>query len=157
MKARTALIRSLGRLGNVIGVLGVIGSLVFVDLELRQSKTIAIAATLQERTNTAVAGFYEFSAAGLDWHSFMLEQKFENDFSKDLIARRNTSHFSWFLFENDFAQHKLGLLDEEVWKAKKRAFQSFYNYCDLRPLYEARKSWMPDDFTALIAAMPDKC
>ena len=44
MKARTALIRSLGRLGNVIGVLGVIGSLVFVGLELRQSKTIAVAA-----------------------------------------------------------------------------------------------------------------
>ena len=57
MKARTALIRSLGRLGNVIGVLGVIGSLVFVGLELRQSKTIAVAATLQERTNSTQAMF----------------------------------------------------------------------------------------------------
>jgi hypothetical protein len=103
MKARTVLVRSLGRLENVIGVLGVIGSLVFVGLELRQGRTIAVAATLQERTNTAVAG--------LDWHSFMQEQKFENDFSRDLIARRNTYHLSWFLFENDFAQHKLGLID----------------------------------------------
>lgn len=157
MKALAVLAQFLGRAASSIGVLGVVGSLVFVGMELRQSKTIAIAATLQERTNTAVAGFYEFSAAGLDWHSFMLEQKFENDFSRDLIARRNTYHLSWFLFENDFAQHKLGLLDEEVWKAKKRAFRSFYNYCDLRPLYEARKSWMPDDFTALIATMPDQC
>ena len=157
MKARTALIRSLGRLGNVIGVLGVIGSLVFVGLELRQSKTIAVAATLQERTNSTQAMFHELSAAGLDWQSFMLENSLEYDYSRDLIARRNTYHMSWFLFENDFAQYKLGLLDEEVWKAKKRAFRSFYNYCDLRPLYEARKSWMPDDFTALIAAMPDDC
>ena len=102
MEARMALIRSLGRLGNVIGVLGVIGSLVFVGLELRQSKTIAVAATLQERTNSTQAMFHELSAAGLDW-------------------------------------------------------QSFYNYFDLRPLYEARKSWMPDDFTALIAAIPDDC
>ena len=68
----------------------------------------------KERTNTAVAG--------LDWHSFMQEQKFENDFSRDLIARRNTYHLSWFLFESDFAQHKLGLLDEEVWSAKKRPY-----------------------------------
>ena len=149
MKARTILVRSLGRLGNVIGVLGVIGSLVFVGLELRQGRTIALAATLQERTNTAVAG--------LDWHSFMQEQKFENDFSRHLIARRNTYHLSWFLFENDFAQHKLGLPDEEVWSAKKRALQSFYNYRDLRPLHEARRSWMPDDLTTVIASMPDKC
>ena len=75
-------------------MLGVIGLLVFIGIELRQCKTVAIAATLQGRNNTAVAGFYEFLAAGLGWHSFMLDQKFENDFLRDLIARRDTRHLS---------------------------------------------------------------
>ena len=42
---------------QLLGMFGVFGGLVFVDLEMQQSQRIALANTQQERTNTAVDGY----------------------------------------------------------------------------------------------------
>ena len=42
---------------QLLGMFGVFGGLVFVDLEMQQSQRIALANTQQERTNTARDGY----------------------------------------------------------------------------------------------------
>jgi len=42
---------------QLLGMVGVLGGLVFVGLEMQQSQRIALANTQQERTNTAIANF----------------------------------------------------------------------------------------------------
>lgn len=142
---------------NLLGVAGIIGSLIFVAIELQQNQKIALANARQDRTNTTIANFDAFTTAGLDWQSFMLDNNLSYDYSRDLIARRNTYHMSWFLFENDYFQYTQGLMDEDFWEAKKRAFQDWYNRCDLRDLYVSRSRYMPDGFTSLISSFPDQC
>ena len=142
---------------QLLGMAGVLGGLVFVGLKMQQSQRVALPNTQQERTNTAIANFDAWTSAGVDWQSFMLENNLNYEYSKDLIARRNTYHMSWFFFENDHFQYTQGLVDEPVWEAKKKAFQDWYNRCDLRSLYEARSRYMPDGFTNLIETLPDEC
>ena len=79
---------------QLLGMVGVLGGLVFVGLEMQQSQRIALANTQQERTNTAIANFDAWTSAGVDWQSFMLENNLNYEYSKDLIARRNTYHMS---------------------------------------------------------------
>jgi hypothetical protein len=64
---------------------------------------------------------------------------------------------SWFLFENDYFQYTQGLLDDSIWNAKLKAFESWYNTCDLRPLYLSRSKFMPAGFVTLIESFPDRC
>ena len=142
---------------NFLGVVGIIGSLMFVAMELQQNQKIALANAQQQRTNAILLNFDTYTASGLDWQSFMLENNLEYGYSKDLIARRNTYHSSWFLFENDYFQYMQGLMDEAVWQAKLRAFQDWYNRCDLRDLYVSRSRYMPAGFTAVIESFPDEC
>lgn len=142
---------------NFLGAIGIIGSLIFVAIELQQNQKIALANSQQQRTSTTIANFDAYTTAGLDWQSFMLENNLDYNYSRDFIARRNTYHASWFLFENDYFQYTQGLMDEPVWEAKKRAFKDWYNRCDLRSLYVSRSRYMPDGFTSLIESFPDEC
>jgi hypothetical protein len=142
---------------QVIGVLGVMASLIFVGLELRQTQKIALARTQQERSNGIYANFDALTTAGIDWQSAIIDNNMDYVFSKNLIARRNTYHMSWFLFENDYFQYTQGLLDDSIWNAKLKAFESWYNTCDLRPLYLSRSKFMPAGFVSLIESFPDRC
>ena len=157
MYSKIPILIPLTGVANFLGVIGIISSLVFVAIELQQNQKIALANARQDRTNTTIANFDAFTTASLDWQSFMLDNDLSYDYSKDLIARRNTYHLSWFLFENDYFQYTQGLMDEDFWEAKKRAFQDWYNRCDLRNLYESRSRYMPDGFTALMSSFPDEC
>lgn len=127
MSSKIPILIPLTGVANFLGVIGIISSLVFVAIELQQNQKIALANARQDRTNTTIANFDAFTTASLDWQSFMLDNDLSYDYSKDLIARRNTYHLSWFLFENDYFQYTQGLMDEDFWEAKKRAFQDWYN------------------------------
>ena len=48
---------SMANITNLLGMLGVIGSLIFVGIEIRQNQEIAMAAQLSAR-NTALMAFY---------------------------------------------------------------------------------------------------
>jgi hypothetical protein len=36
------------------------------------------------------------------------------------------------IYENDYLQHKLGLMDEDVWQAKITSMQAIYNMCQYK-------------------------
>ena len=51
---------------QLLGMLGVIASLIFVGLEMRQSQRIALVSQMQERSYTASSEAYAFTEANLD-------------------------------------------------------------------------------------------
>ena len=63
---------------NILGVLGVIASLVFVGLELRQSQRIALAEQMNNRVNVLMSLVNSYIEADLDLVSAMV-----NDPTKD--------------------------------------------------------------------------
>jgi hypothetical protein len=62
---------------QVIGVLGVMASLIFVGLELRQTQKIALARTQQERSNGIYANFDALTTAGIDWQSAIIDNNMD--------------------------------------------------------------------------------
>ena len=60
---------------QLLGIVGIIGSLIFVGLEKRQSQRIAMAGQQMERTALSANRFAAYNEAGLDWHSVSLANR----------------------------------------------------------------------------------
>lgn len=92
---------------QLIGMLGVLGGLVFVGLEMRQSQLIAIGAQLRARTElraqaqlAPIEGNIDVARVSfLDWEEMTDDQK---------LARGMLQRYRWILLENNFHQNSLG-------------------------------------------------
>ena len=60
---------SIENLIQLLAMIGIIGSLIFVGLEMRQSQKIAIAGQQMERTAITTNGIVVHTEVGLDWTS----------------------------------------------------------------------------------------
>jgi hypothetical protein len=118
---------------EVVGILAIVGSLVFVGLELRQSQQIAIAAQYQERTAAGREYFYESldseyrikliaeSLEKIEWPDGLLT---EEDL-KWLDAHPSTewakaviwANIDLYGFDNYHYQYQSGFLSEEGWRS----------------------------------------
>jgi hypothetical protein len=138
-----------------LGALGVIGSLIFVGLEMRQSQRIAIAAQIQARSNTMVEALATYTEAGIDWAAALFGG--EVALSKEEIARKNIYQAQWFLFESDFFQYSVGLMTQPVWEAKLVMIGRLVDQCDLRNVLEARLISLEKAFRDVILSREDNC
>ncbi len=99
---------------QLLGMLGVIASLVFVGLEMRQSQRIALVSQMQERSYAASAEAYAFTEAGLDWFSSKFSITPISELTIEQKAARNSENVSWFVYEADYFQYSQGLMTESV-------------------------------------------
>ena len=139
-------------------MVGIIGSLIFVGLEMRQSQRIALAGQQALRT--------QFFLDGVD--ALSEPQKSNQTLTEMLIGDisvtedyewvvENSMHRAWWIYENDFVQFDLGLTHENVWQAKLNAMALDYNFCFARPIYDARRNILDARLIALIEQFPDNC
>ena len=77
------------------GMLGVIASLIFVGLEMRQSQRIALVSQMQERSYTASSEAYAFTEANLDWFSSKFSIAPSIELTTEQKAARNSENVSW--------------------------------------------------------------
>ena len=138
-------------------MLGIISSLIFVGLEMRQTQKIAIAGQQQARSALGNTVILSMNNIGVDVQSIYFEGKKRSDLSLEEIALRNTAHIAWFLYENDFYQFQQGLMDEETWNAKVIAMKALFNNCPVRPIVVTRKPTFSKHLKALIESFPDEC
>ena len=143
---------------QLLGMVGIIGSLIFVGLEMRQSQRIALAGQQALRT--------QFFLDGVD--ALAEPQKSAQTITEMLIGDlpvtedyewviENNMHRYWWIYENDFVQYDLGLMDENVWQAKLNAMAAVYNFCFARPVYDARRNLLDARLITLIEQFPDEC
>lgn len=142
---------------QLLGMIGVLGGLVFVGLQMQQSQTIALAAQSQARASMLLERVGVYTEANLDFQSLIFEDSYDTDLSKIEAAQRNTFHQSWFLFENDFNQYSLGLMSEEIWNAKLNGINNLLNRCDGRGSLDARMPTFSESFRKLLSTIPDEC
>ena len=95
---------------QLLGMVGVLGGLVFVGLEMRQSQRIAIADQQQSRAAIANDFITTFLENCLDFTTVFFNENPNQEFSQQDIAHRNIVQIHWFLFENDFYQYSQGLM-----------------------------------------------
>ena len=105
---------------QLLGVLAVVASLIFVGLELRQSQRIALADQEQQRAIAQQQNFWAFLEAGYDLDKIFRAQVLGELSHGEIVARRTNHHIQWYIAESDFAQYQNGLMSDEVFEAKKR-------------------------------------
>ncbi|MDA9184480.1 hypothetical protein N8540_00685 [Gammaproteobacteria bacterium] len=148
---------SLGGLTNLLGTIGVIGSLIFVGLELQQSQRIALAGQQQARTELNSSRLLaelelmgsmgeEAITSGIEWDEMSPKQK---------VIREQIQRWFWTLNENNFIQNEMGLLNEDLWAQVERYIYARYSECHLRSIYKGMVSYRP--LIDYINDLPDRC
>jgi hypothetical protein len=103
---------------QIVGLFGVIASLLFVGLQMKQSHEIALSATYQARTQLAVdqnlasAGNPEFTSATAKLYS----GEIDNITPEELVALEYSFAATVSSWENQHYQFESGFLPEEHWQ-----------------------------------------
>ena len=141
---------SFTRVINSLGIVGIIGSLVFVGLELRQSQRIALAAQQQERAAliTELIGSFSDANPPISFLNFLNETLEASDQNK-AIAETYVYRL-WMVYENDYLQHKLGLMDEDVWQAKLTSMRAVYGRCQYKEVTKFALSFSSQELLRLL-------
>ena len=142
----------MNRIVNLIGILGVIGSLIFVGMELRQSQRVALAAQQQARTSAIIDIIASFSEANspASWASFVA-QDLQLHTGDNRHLGENATYQLWMLYENDYLQYELGLMDEDIWRAKLSAMQYLYSKCAFKEVNDLALSFSSSVLSDLVA------
>ena len=142
---------------QLIGMLGVLGGLVFVGLEMQQSQRIALADTEQQRAIAQQQNFWAFLESGYDLDKVFRAQNLDELSSGEITARRTNHHIQWYIAESDFAQYRNGLMTDEVYEAKERNIERLLSHCDLRDITYFRLQYFAPDFLEQIEKFDDPC
>ena len=140
---------------QLLGMVGVLGGLVFVGLEMQQTQRIALAGQVQARDQRGI----DRIIAGLEGNLTALKLFYENDWSyEELTSEEKTIAISifdwrWRSLQNNFIQYQMGMFPEEFWELTKIRIENTYNRCDMRfSLRGGVQSW--EDY---IETVPNKC
>ena len=92
---------------QTLGMVGIIGSLIFVGLEMRQSQRIAQAGQNQERMGAAGDMVNTLNEVVADFQSLVFENNtnYKDYLSEEEIIQRNLLHIFLFTYENDHFQY----------------------------------------------------
>ena len=142
---------------QLLGMLGVIASLIFVGLEMRQSQRIALVSQMQERSYTASSEAYAFTEANLDWFASKFSIAPSIELTTEQKAARNSENVSWFIYEADYFQYSQGLMTEPVWQAKLRAMEVNLKRCEYPEIYQVRSQLVEKEFKKILDSMPSQC
>ena len=139
---------------QLLGMIGVLGGLIFVGLEMRQNYEIALGNQHQGRTELRAAllmsplegNIDAVKVEFLDW-----EEQTEEQRQISIQVQR----FRWALLENLFFQYNLGLISEDVWRQTEGNIKRWYNRCELR---EAMNMSLSNPaFQEYVNSLPDEC
>ena len=141
----------LASIGEIIGGIGVVLSLVYLAIQIRTN-------TDAERTSTYQLIVSDFGAmnntmASTPELSHLFVQAMENyhPLSSDEKARISQLFFQCFrYFENMFYQHKKGYLDEEVWTGWKRLMLTYYSRPGFQTWWEHRRDVYSETFAIFL-------
>ena len=139
---------------QLLGMVGIIGSLIFVGLEMRQSQRIALAAQNQARVATVSQSVSSITEAGFNFLEIIgSEPSQDNEY-----AAVNTLIQTFSFLENDFLQYNLGLMEEELWVGKLAAFTQLLSSCFARKTFEEGKFRIDRRFVDLVEnQIPAEC
>ena len=143
---------------QLLGMIGLLGGLIFVGLEMKQSQLIALAAQQQARVDTFTNFTNSLTEADISNRQLLAMASGRIEVTEEYeAALDNMAHFTWWVYENDFLQNELGLMDENIWQAKRNAMEANYNFCEGRPVFDIRKNTLDSRLVELVESFPDEC
>ena len=154
MSSRIPVAISFSGVANFLGVIGIIGSLIFVALELRQSQRIAVAAQQQARTilrANQILSTYEYNEDEIGVENIPWDE--QSDLQRYIREQRQV--YYWTINENNYYQYQIGLLDDEIWAKESQYSQMQWNHCHLRHVFEGQV--FMSSYETYVRSLPDNC
>ena len=109
---------------QVVGIFALIASLLFVGLQLKQTREIALADQYQARAEAAENMFLVIQESGISMAS--LGKPMSQMTPAEVIASINVSYWSWTQYDNYYFQYSSGFLNDESWEWISRRIQRPY-------------------------------
>ena len=134
MSSKIPVSSSFSTIANFLGTIGVIGSLIFVGLELRQSHQIALAGQIQARSELIAEAILTPLQGQLDtlkvWNR-LGEEPFASE-EQELVWGQLT-RFRAVSLDNVWQQYSLGLMSEDSWSQAENRGKNLWINCWERP------------------------
>ena len=139
---------------QLLGMVGVLGGLVFVGLEMQQTQKIAIAGQVQARAQMQVDRILTGLEGNLDSYRLFNASDYEFDTlnEDEKTIARNLHNWKRTMLENNFFQYQSGLFTEAYWEQTKERIQNWYDVCELRP-----SGRQIAEFQAYLDSIEDNC
>ena len=139
---------------QLLGMLGVLGGLIFVGLEMRQNYEIALGNQHQGRTELRAALLMSPLEGNIDAVKVeFLEWEEQTEEQRQISVQ--IQRFRWALLENLFFQYNLGLISEDVWRQTEGNIKRWYGRCELREAMNLSLS--NPAFQDYVNSFPDNC
>jgi hypothetical protein len=157
MSSRIPVAISFNEVANFLGVVGVIGSLIFVGLELRQTQRIALAGQVQERAKMQTDRLIGYVSGNAEaFRLFQMQDVSFTELSEDEKQLAIIQHqWKGVMLENNYFQFNNGLYGDEYWEQTRGRLERWYNTCDLRPTL-TENSFIKS-FLEYMQSLPDEC
>ena len=141
---------------QLLGMTGVLGGLIFVGLEMRQSQQIALAAQQQARTEifTGIVNSVNESSEVSLYQILVKARDNEPLTASEKKIIENYAFQTIWVFENDFIQYQAGLIDENVWLAKLLSVRTLSSLCHFRDAAEYLLQFTSAELTDLVDIVP---
>ena len=141
---------------QLLGMTGVLGGLIFVGLEMRQSQQIALAAQQQARTEifTGIVNSVNESSEVSLYQILVKARDNEPLTASEKKITENYALQTIWVFENDFIQYQAGLIDENVWLAKLLSVRTLSSLCHFRDAAEYLLQFTSAELINLVEITP---
>jgi len=62
-----------------------------------------------------------------------------------------------YIYESDYEQYRLGLMNEDIWESKKKGLEILLNACVASDIYEFRYPAFSGEFRAVADSLSNSC
>ncbi len=146
---------AIGAIGEVVGAFGVILTLGYLAIQIRQNTRSLRSASYQN----AIGSMSEVAGSAYENEdvSRIVHQSLRGDEGSDLDQYR----FETFLtrmfrnFENFYYQHKAGVMEDHLWIGMKNSMVGYYRLPPVRSWWESRREIYSADFAAFLENEPE--
>ena len=112
-----------GQTITILANVGVVLSLIFVGVQIQQSRQIAVADIYQQRTALLLQSFYSAVPAETEFRAWLKDSAGEPLSPEERLALTNRYAARIAYWENNHLQYQIGLLPEEQWEASKNSIR----------------------------------
>ena len=114
---------------QLLGMVGILGGLVFVGLEMRQTQQIAIASQVNERNQSQLARSNIWLEGQWELGHKITTTPYEELSEAEKFARNQMLQWQRDIQTNNYFQYRMGLLTEEQWEVVAFRIESQWRDC----------------------------
>ena len=141
----------LANIAEVLGMLVVAITLIFLAVQMRQN-TKAIRSTTAQNAHEMVEALYRPAIENADVADILIRGMRDPTTLSEVETARFFSHWMHGIFglQNWFYQWRQGTLDEGIWTSYSQILTDIYQTPGIRTFWEQRRQYFSDDFRAYL-------